>query len=74
MAATDGGGMSRRANASKATPRGFIPLKGGDEYDALTRWRRYLKFGRGVLKWIKRKYHKRVRSAWKVEQKGIDIE
>jgi hypothetical protein len=37
------------------------PLKGGDEYDALTKARKYYNFGRGALKVIKRGYNKRVR-------------
>ena len=63
--------MSRRHSQNTATPRGVIPLKGGDEEDALTRWRKYLQFGRGVTKWIKRKYNKRVRLAWKDERRTI---
>lgn len=38
-----------------------IPLKGGDEFDALTKSRRYYKWARGQLKKIKRGYNKRVR-------------
>jgi hypothetical protein len=37
------------------------PLKGGDEYDALTRARKYYNFGRRAIKIIKRGYNKRVR-------------
>lgn len=37
------------------------PLKGGDEYDALTNARKYYNFGRKALKVIKRSYNKRVR-------------
>tara|TARA_Y100000385_G_C12937185_1_gene569360 strand:- start:308 stop:475 length:168 start_codon:yes stop_codon:yes gene_type:complete len=37
------------------------PLKGGDEYDALTKARKYYNFGRKALKVIKRGYNKRVR-------------
>jgi hypothetical protein len=37
------------------------PLKGGDEYDALTKARKYYNFGRKALKIIKRRYNKRVR-------------
>ena len=42
-------------------------MKGGDEYDALTRWRQvfcYLSKS-GVAKKIKRKYNKRVRQSGK---------
>ena len=45
------------------------PMKGGDEYDALTRWRQvscYLSKS-GVAKKIKRKYNKRVRQSGKKE-------
>lgn len=44
-----------------ANPSKHIPLKGGDEYDNLTRWRKYLRNGAGKTKWIKRKYNKRFR-------------
>lgn len=37
------------------------PLKGGDEYDALTSARKYYSFGRRAIKIIKRGYNKRVR-------------
>ena len=37
------------------------PLKGGDEYDALTKARKYYNFGRRALKVIKRGNNKRVR-------------
>ena len=37
------------------------PLKGGDEYDALTSARKYYSFGRKAIKIIKRGYNKRVR-------------
>ena len=36
-------------------------LKGGDEYDAFTKWRRCLHWRSGEIKKIKRGYHKRVR-------------
>jgi len=45
------------------TLRKRIPMKGGDEYDAFTNWRRYVYWQRGELKRIKRKYNKRVRRA-----------
>ena len=46
-----------------------IPMKGGDEYDALTSWRHVLCYlGRpGVVKKIKRKYNKRFRKEGKKE-------
>jgi hypothetical protein len=71
QAQPEGGRMSKRHNQNMATPHGFIPLKGGDEHDALTRWRKYLQFGRGVTKWIKRKYNKRVRRAWRDEKREV---
>ena len=46
------------------------PLKGGDEYDALTGARRYYHFCAGTLKRIKRQYNKRVRQSGKKEIKG----
>lgn len=41
--------------------KGEIPLKGGDEQDALTGWRRFYHFKPGTRKEIKRKFNKRVR-------------
>lgn len=41
--------------------KGEIPMRGGDEYDALTGWRKYLKFRPGVRKRIKKGFKKRVR-------------
>ena len=41
--------------------RGSIPLKGGDEYDALTRWRRLLRWRPGERKAVKRQYQRRER-------------
>ena len=37
-------------------------LKGGMEYDVLTRWRKFINMNPGVAKLVKRKYNKRVRS------------
>jgi hypothetical protein len=51
-----------------------IPMKGGDEYDALTPARKYYKWGRGELKKIKRRFNKRFRKQGKtpknLEEKG----
>lgn len=38
-----------------------LPLKGGDEYDALTKWKKFLKWRAGQRKAIKRAYNKRQR-------------
>jgi hypothetical protein len=38
-----------------------IPMKGGDEYDALTRWKKYLHWSPGQRKAIKRGYRRRCR-------------
>ena len=38
-----------------------IPMKGGDEYDGLTKARRFLHWKTGQLKKIKRAYNKRFR-------------
>lgn len=38
-----------------------IPMKGGAEYDALTRWRRYLSWRPGQRKAAKRSYRRRCR-------------
>jgi len=37
------------------------PLKSGDEYDALTRWRRVCSYRPGTVKAIKRGFNKRIR-------------
>ncbi len=42
-----------------------IPLKSGDEHDALTRARRYYKFRPGARASTKRRFWKRVRSETK---------
>ena len=60
--------MRIRSNMTK------IPMKGGDEYDALTPARKYYYWGRGQLKKIKRGYNKRFRKQGKIpnnlEEKG----
>jgi capsid portal protein len=38
-----------------------IPMKGGDEYDGLTKARRFMLWKSGQLKKIKRAYNKRFR-------------
>jgi len=38
-----------------------IPMKGGDEFDALTKARRFLRWKSGQVKKIKRVYNKRFR-------------
>ena len=43
-----------------------IPMKGGDEYDALTKGRRFLRWKAGQVKKIKRAYNKRFRKYNKV--------
>jgi hypothetical protein len=45
------------------------PLKGGDEYDSLTKARRYHHYFAGTLKRIKRQYNKRVRQSGKKQIK-----
>ncbi len=40
-----------------------IPLRGGDEYDALTRWRKVLIWRAGERARIKRRYRRRERHA-----------
>ena len=42
-----------------------IPMKGGDEYDGLTKRRRFLHWKTGQLKKIKRAYNKRFRKCSK---------
>ncbi len=43
--------------------KGEVPMKTGDEYDALTRWRRFLHWRAGDRKDIKRGFRRRVRRA-----------
>ena len=38
-----------------------IPMKGGDEYDALSKSRKFLRWKSGQIKKIKRAYNKRFR-------------
>ena len=45
--------------------KGPIPMKGGDEYDALTRWAKLLFWKPGERQRIKRGYQRRVRKWWK---------
>ena len=47
-----------------------IPLKGGDEYDALTKGRKFLHWKTGQIKKIKRAYNKRFRK----HTKGLNNE
>ena len=42
-----------------------VPMKSGDDYDAFTRWRRFLIWRAGEIKAIKRRFNKRARSAAK---------
>lgn len=37
------------------------PMKSGDEYDALTRAKRFYKWRPGMRAWVKRKFSKRLR-------------
>lgn len=38
-----------------------VPMIDGDEIDALTRWKKYIRFRPGERKRIKRKFNKRAR-------------
>lgn len=46
-----------------------VPLKGGGEYDALTRWRRVMAYVQqaGVKKAIRKQYNKRFRKTVKAD-------
>ena len=46
-----------------------VPMNSGDEYDALTRWRKCVKWGKGEVARIKRKFRRRERRASKKELK-----
>lgn len=54
--------------------KSVIPLKGGDEYDALTRDRKFYFWQSGELRKIKRGYNKRVRREAKQEAKRDSLE
>lgn len=45
----------------------FIPMVGGDEHDALTRWRYFLRWKPGQRKAAKRSYSRRQRATAKQE-------
>jgi hypothetical protein len=49
-----------------------LPLKSGDEQDALTPWKKYLRWRPGVRKKIKRNYNKRIRRKAKKEVVPIE--
>ena len=49
-----------------------VPLKGGEEYDMLTGWRRFLKNTAGKAKAAKRSYNKRFRKTARDEEKDND--
>ena len=51
-----------------------IPLKGGDEYDALTKARKIIGWKTGTLKKIKRQYNKRFRKQGKLNNGSIEEE
>lgn len=48
-----------------------IPLKGGDEQDAFTGWRRLLRWRPGERKKIKQGYNKRLRKALKAKDDRV---
>ena len=47
-----------------------LPLKGGDEYDALSKARKFIRWKSGQLKKIKRAYNKRFRKHTKDRDDG----
>ena len=47
-------------------------MKGGDEYDALTRSRKFYMWSKGQLKKIKRGYNKRFRKAAREDVNNYD--
>lgn len=58
-------GSARERRGGVAKQRHPIPMKGGDEYDYLTRWRRYLHKRAGTVRKVKRGYWRRVRRIFK---------
>ena len=58
--------MSKRYLVNVEVDEGeWIPTKGGDEYDALTKARKFHLWKAGQLKKIKRQYNKRFRKQGK---------
>lgn len=51
-----------------------VPLKGGEEYDAFTRWRRFLRWRAGDRRKIKRRFWKRARRLLKAQEKPDDVQ
>lgn len=51
-----------------------IKLKGGDEFEALTKARKSYNWARGQLKKIKRGYNKRVRRTAKEQHRNEDAD
>lgn len=49
-----------------------MPMKTGDEYDALTRWKKFLKWKAGQRKKIKRAFNKKERKWLDKEVKDGD--
>lgn len=45
----------------------LVPMSSATEYDALTKARQRYNWGRGILRWAKRKYEKRLRVFLKKE-------
>jgi hypothetical protein len=45
-------------------------LKGGDEWDIFSRWRKYTRTQRYEVQKVKRKFWKRVRKIWRNKVKG----
>ena len=45
------------------------PLRGGDEYDVLTRWRRLVRGRRLAAQKVKRRFWKRIRKIWRNKTK-----
>ena len=54
---------------SKTVKTKRVPLKGGEEHDMLTGWRRFLRNTAGKAKAAKRSYNKRLRKTARDEEK-----
>lgn len=50
-----------------------LPLKSGDEYDALTGWRRVLHWRAGQRAAIKRRYRRRERRSRKIDTRAAKV-
>jgi hypothetical protein len=57
----------------------FVPMTNGDEYDALTKWRKVFHWKEGRRAYIKRSYRRRERKVlkaetlWNIDEETLDF-